>query len=223
MIGSVLKKLREQKGFGVNQLAAKSGVSASQISRIENGIQNSPTVETIQKLSAALHDSDGQLLKATLDTTDKPSPLDRLIAHTSEHITMATEPIQVYGTIHAGNAAWADEDIIGKVMVSPQFIQEYGYQNLFALQVNGESMNKRIPNGYVAVFAKDIEPESGDVVAVLIDGEDAMIKVFRRTSQAVIFQPDSWLQTFQTYTYRKDDEQDYRIIGKLLYATSECI
>jgi repressor LexA len=136
---------------------------------------------------------------------------------------MATEPIQVYGTIHAGNAAWADEDIIGKVMVSPQLIQEYGYQNLFALQVNGESMNKRIPNGYVAVFVKDIEPESGDVVAVLIDGEDAMIKVFRRTSQAVIFQPDSWLQTFQTYTYRKDDEQDYRIIGKLLYATSECI
>lgn len=223
MIGSVLKKLREQKGLGVNQLAAKSGVSASQISRIENGIQNSPTVETIKKLSAALHDSDGQLLKATLDATDKPSPLDRLIAHTSEHINMATEPIQVYGTIHAGNAAWADEDIIGKVMVSPQFIQEYGYQNLFALQVNGESMNKRIPNGYVAVFAKDIEPESGDVVAVLIDGEDAMIKVFRRTSQAVIFQPDSWLQTFQTYTYRKDDEQDYRIIGKLLYATSECI
>lgn len=223
MIGSVLKKLREQKGLGVNQLAAKSGVSASQISRIENGIQNSPTVETIKKLSAALHDSDGQLLKATLDATDKPSPLDRLIAHTSEHINMATEPIQVYGTIHAGNAAWADEDIIGKVMVSPQFIQEYGYQNLFALQVNGESMNKRIPNGYVAVFVKDIEPESGDVVAVLIDGEDAMIKVFRRTSQAVIFQPDSWLQTFQTYTYHKDDEQDYRIIGKLLYATSECI
>jgi repressor LexA len=223
MIGSVLKKLREQKGLGVNQLAAKSGVSASQISRIENGIQNSPTVETIKKLSAALHDSDGQLLKATLDATDKSSPLDRLIAHTSEHINMATEPIQVYGTIHAGNAAWADEDIIGKVMVSPQLIQEYGYQNLFALQVNGESMNKRIPNGYVAVFVKDIEPESGDVVAVLIDGEDAMIKVFRRTSQAVIFQPDSWLQTFQTYTYRKDDEQDYRIIGKLLYATSECI
>lgn len=223
MIGSVLKKLREQKGLGVNQLAAKSGVSASQISRIENGIQNSPTVETIKKLSAALHDSDGQLLKATLDATDKPSPLDRLIAHTSEHINMATEPIQVYGTIHAGNAAWADEDIIGKVMVSPQLIQEYGYQNLFALQVNGESMNKRIPNGYVAVFAKDIEPESGDVVAVLIDGEDAMIKVFRRTSQAIIFQPDSWLQTFQTYTYRKDDEQDYRIIGKFLYATSECI
>lgn len=223
MIGSVLKKLREQKGLGVNQLAAKSGVSASQISRIENGIQNSPTVETIKKLSAALHDSDGQLLKATLDATDKPSPLDRLIANTQKHMDLATEPIQVYGTIHAGNAAWADEDIIGKVMVSPQLIQEYGYQNLFALQVNGESMNKRIPNGYVAVFAKDIEPESGDVVAVLIDGEDAMIKVFRRTSQAVIFQPDSWLQTFQTYTYRKDDEQDYRIIGKFLYATSECI
>ncbi|MFT8409864.1 MAG: XRE family transcriptional regulator [Schleiferilactobacillus perolens] len=219
MIGSVLKKLREQKGFGVNQLAAKSGVSASQISRIENGIQNSPTVETIKKLSAALHDSDGQLLKATLSTTDKPSPLDRLIAHTSEHINMATEPIQVYGTIHAGNAVWADEDIIGELMVTPHLIQKYGRENLFALKITGESMNKRIPNGYVALFSRDCEVDNGDIVAVLIDGDDAMVKVYEKTSKAIIFKPDSWLPGFKSYVYHKDDEQDFQILGKYVYST----
>lgn len=217
-LGERISELRRKRSMTQPMLAKAMNVSQSTVTSWENN-RRAVSTEDITKLSDLFHVSTDYLL----GKVDQPDPLDKLIATTQKHLSLATVPIQVYGTIHAGNAAWADEDIIGKVMVSPQFIQKYGYQNLFALQVNGESMNKRIPNGYVAVFAKDIEPESGDVVAVLIDGEDAMIKVFRRTSQAVIFQPDSWLQTFQTYTYRKDDEQDYRIIGKLLYATSECI
>ena len=35
--GENLKKFREEKQLGVNQLALKSGVSAAQISRFENG------------------------------------------------------------------------------------------------------------------------------------------------------------------------------------------
>lgn len=217
-LGERISELRRKRSMTQPMLAKAMNVSQSTVTSWENN-RRAVSTEDIAKLSDLFHVSTDYLL----GKADQPDPLDKLIANTQKHMDLATEPIQVYGTIHAGNAAWADEDIIGEVMVSPQFIQKYGYQNLFALQVNGESMNKRIPNGYVAVFAKDIEPESGDVVAVLIDGEDAMIKVFRRTSQAIIFQPDSWLQTFQTYTYRKDDEQDYRIIGKLLYATSECI
>jgi repressor LexA len=217
-LGERISELRRKRSMTQPMLAKAMNVSQSTVASWENN-RRAVSTEDIAKLSDLFHVSTDYLL----GKTDQPDPLDKLIATTHKHMALATEPIQVYGTIHAGNAAWADEDIIGEVMVSPQFIQKYGYQNLFALQVNGESMNKRIPNGYVAVFAKDIEPESGDVVAVLIDGEDAMIKVFRRTSQAIIFQPDSWLQTFQTYTYRKDDEQDYRIIGKFLYATSECI
>lgn len=219
MVTQRLKELRKQAHQMTQAEAAERlGIAPSTFASYEQGTRE-PDNAMLKSIADLFHVSTDYLL----GKADQPDPLDKLIANTQKHMDLATEPIQVYGTIHAGNAAWADEDIIGEVMVSPQFIQKYGYQNLFALQVNGESMNKRIPNGYVAVFAKDIEPESGDVVAVLIDGQDAMIKVFRRTSQAVIFQPDSWLQTFQTYTYHKDDEQDYRIIGKLLYATSECI
>lgn len=52
--GVKLKQLRESKGFGVNQLAQKSGVNASQISRFENGQRKEPTLETVKKLSNAL-------------------------------------------------------------------------------------------------------------------------------------------------------------------------
>ncbi|OQO68398.1 transcriptional regulator [Enterococcus villorum] len=52
--GEKLKKLRTFRGYGVNQLALKSGVSASQISRFEKGERKDPTLETLKKLSLAL-------------------------------------------------------------------------------------------------------------------------------------------------------------------------
>lgn len=52
--GIYLKSKRELRGFSVNQLALKSGVSAAQISRIENAVRGIPKPDTIQKLSTAL-------------------------------------------------------------------------------------------------------------------------------------------------------------------------
>ena len=43
--GENLKKFREEKQLGVNQLALKSGVSAAQISRFENGKRKTPHVD----------------------------------------------------------------------------------------------------------------------------------------------------------------------------------
>lgn len=52
--GDFIKMKRKERNLGVNQLAAFSGVSAAQISRIESGKRFSPRPETIQKLSDAL-------------------------------------------------------------------------------------------------------------------------------------------------------------------------
>lgn len=52
--GEKLKELRTSRGLGVNQLALKAGVSASQISRFEKGERKDPTLETLKKLSVAL-------------------------------------------------------------------------------------------------------------------------------------------------------------------------
>lgn len=52
--GDYLKELRLEKGLGINQLATYSGVSSSQISRIEAGKRGAPKPENIKKLSDAL-------------------------------------------------------------------------------------------------------------------------------------------------------------------------
>ena len=48
--GENLKKFREEKQLGVNQLALKSGVSAAQISRFENGKRKTPPCGYCKKI-----------------------------------------------------------------------------------------------------------------------------------------------------------------------------
>ncbi|PIO83568.1 hypothetical protein BSQ39_08325 [Loigolactobacillus backii] len=61
--GQALKKMRLDRHLGVNQLALKSGVSASQISRYENNTSKNPTTDTIKKLATALNDNDQLLMQ----------------------------------------------------------------------------------------------------------------------------------------------------------------
>lgn len=79
--GEKLKYLRESKGFGINQLALKSGVSASQISRFEKGERKDPTLETIKKLSKALGVSIAYFEDDTL------TPYETIAAHLDSSIT----------------------------------------------------------------------------------------------------------------------------------------
>ncbi|WP_057820615.1 helix-turn-helix domain-containing protein [Schleiferilactobacillus perolens] len=222
MIGSVLKEMREEMGIGVNQLASRSGVSASQISRIENQLQNSPTVETIQKLSVALRDNGGRLITASLAEGMSPynsKRIDTLAPVVNGHSAINTEMVRVYETIHTGNPAWTDEDIIGELAVPPELVKKYGRDHLFAITVKGESVDRRIPNGHVAVFSRNHEIKNGSIVAVHIGDADAVVRVFEKTSQAIIFMPDSWLSGFRSYIYRKDSDQNFRILGEYIYST----
>ncbi|BDZ31270.1 helix-turn-helix domain-containing protein [Lactiplantibacillus brownii] len=61
--GSELKKLRLSRHLGVNQLALNSGVSASQISRFENGKKTNPKPVTLSKLAKGLRVPDRELFK----------------------------------------------------------------------------------------------------------------------------------------------------------------
>lgn len=60
--GDYLKQLRVDKKMTIMQLAQESGISASQISRIENGVRGIPKPDTIQKLSKALNVSSDEMM-----------------------------------------------------------------------------------------------------------------------------------------------------------------
>lgn len=63
MVGNCLKKIREQKSIGVNELSRLSGVNASYISAIENGRRTNISTDIIKKLATALNIDQSDLLQ----------------------------------------------------------------------------------------------------------------------------------------------------------------
>lgn len=61
-IGEYIKKIREEKGLSINQLALYSNVSAAHISRIERGLRE-PSPEILEKISEVLKVPYEELMK----------------------------------------------------------------------------------------------------------------------------------------------------------------
>jgi transcriptional regulator with XRE-family HTH domain len=65
-VGGVLRRSRLAEGLGLRELARESGLSAGQLSRIEAGKTEQPSVETLVRLSQALdRDADALVVLAT--------------------------------------------------------------------------------------------------------------------------------------------------------------
>ena len=73
-MGQRLKSLRKSQFLTLVQLAEKSGVSASAISKIENGV-TSPTYDVVEKLSFGLGVKLGELFSNTENTTTPKAKL----------------------------------------------------------------------------------------------------------------------------------------------------
>jgi len=65
-VGDVLRRSRQAEGLGLRELARESGLSAGQLSRIEAGKTEQPSVETLVRLAQALdRDADALVVFAT--------------------------------------------------------------------------------------------------------------------------------------------------------------
>lgn len=215
-IGDYLRELRGNRSLREAANLTHGVLSHNTIARAERGISTRggeyiPGPDVIKELAHA-YNVDSDRLMQLAGYIDSPS---------EPNLIIADDYIKVYGEIHAGEAVWANQDIIGRIPITKEMVMRYGRSNLFALRVVGESMNQKIPAGFYAVFCKDTEPEPGEIVAVLIDHESATVKQYQRTSQAVIFSPMSYDPRFQPYVFRKDEEQDFEILGTYLFSTDQ--
>ncbi|MCT3544465.1 XRE family transcriptional regulator [Lentilactobacillus buchneri] len=234
-LGRYLSEIRNKRHLSLRDLAKQSEIydvpiSHSTLWAIEKG-KNSrgnvphPSPNQLKTISNVYHVNYEKLMELA---GYAPVPQNVRVHPTSDGakvtadvgFELAKQSIPVYGTIHAGEPTFADQYIIGETPITDKIIDDYGKDNLFALQVKGDSMSRAVLPGYVAVFSKDANIENGDIVAVLIDGDEAAIKRFRKTSRAVMFEPDSFNPIYQPIIFARDQDQDYRILGKFIYATS---
>lgn len=68
MFGKNIRKIREKKGYGINELSRISGVNASYISALERDEKKNPSVEILTKLANSLEVNINEIIKVDSTT-----------------------------------------------------------------------------------------------------------------------------------------------------------
>lgn len=97
--------------------------------------------------------------------------------------------VPLVGEIAAGTPITAIENITDYVSFSPD---KYYSNELFALKIKGESMiNIGIFDGDIVIIEKTNYAENGDIVAALVDSENATVKTFFKENGHFRLQPEN--------------------------------
>jgi len=128
--------------------------------------------------------------------------------------------IPILGTASASPASiFAEENIEGYLKVSGTLIQRVSKTKLFALRVDGPSMNrikineKSIEDGdFVIINAEDKDPRDGDIVLSIIDSMANIKKFYRdKKNHQIVLMSESTYDFPPIYIHEDDD---YLINGK---------
>ena len=184
--GEKIKQARKAKNLTQKELAALIHAKHNSISNWEND-QNKPDPDTIELLCGVLGLTPNDLLR--------PSEDGKGIVKFEEY--NPTHKIPILGRISAGLPLYAEENIEGYTYTELNGGAEY-----FALRVKGDSMNAaRIFDGDIIIVRRQDIVENGSIAVVLVDDEDATVKIFSRHDNLVTLMPQSHNPIHQPQIY----------------------
>lgn len=101
------------------------------------------------------------------------------------------------GTVRAGLPMYAEENIEGYIPIRQTDGAKY-----FWLNVRGDSMNAAgLDEGDQILIREQPEAENGQLAVVLVNGDEATVKYFRREGDLVILTPKSFNPVHQPQIY----------------------
>ena len=199
-----IAEARAAKGWSQQRLADELGTTQQTIQRYESGARDIKS-SVILQLSETL----GVTVSYLLGVSDN--------APSSCASSMRDVPL--LGSIAAG--APIEMRAVDNSFPVPTRIMEQ-HPNAFLLRVDGESMNRVLPNGaYALVDPCDDVDSNGKPYAVCVNGYDATIKRVRRLSNGFELAPDSTDPTFRSvvYDYGIEGTETITVIGRVVWYT----
>lgn len=203
MPGYKIAEARIAKGWSQQQLAEKIGTTQQTIQRYESGARDLKS-SVIIKLSAAL----GVTISYLLGLKDA----DEEVVREDQFVD-----VPLYGSIAAGIPIEMME--VEDTFPVPAKMHD-AHPEAFLLKVEGESMNRILPNGcYALVDPCETVEENGAPYAVCVNGYDATIKRVRKLNNGFELVPDSTDPTYpvQTYNYNEPGTETITVIGRVVY------
>lgn len=198
-----LKELIKRRYGGVPKLAEETGLPASSIYSVLRAGISGGSVSTVLPILAALGIDSNWIIK------------NRLIEVGSDHSEFVDVPR--VGAIAAGTPIEMVE--VEDTHPVPAKVMEK-YPDAFLLTVEGDSMNRVLPDGCYALIdpCDDVERD-GQPYAVCVNGYDATIKRVRKLANGFELAPDSTDPTYKpkVYDYGEEGTERITVIGRVVY------
>ena len=202
-----LKQLRKDRGLKQEDVAFKLNMSTSAYGYYEQG-KTTPPLHNLKKLASLYNISISELTGEKNDTVEMLGQAVTMnkYPYIDDYVS-AGSPVNIEGMKDVPNIYVPDE-LLGSYA---------GSKRLFFLKVNGESMNKIIPNGStIGVISYDSinDIKNGDIVVYATEDHSFAVKYFYKEENKLIFKPSS---TYHYYYDKAFDINDnIRIIGKVV-------
>lgn len=172
-LGARLRTIMEERGWSYEQLGDRLGMNPQTLNRYVLG-QREPKIGTAAAMAQAL--GVDQLWLQGFAVPRSPA-----LSADGER------PVPILGVIRAGMPILANQQIEG---YAPAGVSDP--EACFYLRVAGDSMiNAGIRPGDLVLIRRQETAENGQIVACLVDGEDATLKRFRVQKGVVILQPEN--------------------------------
>lgn len=200
MSGYKIAEARIAKGWSQQDLAEKMDTTQQTIQRYESGSRDIKSSVLI-KLSAVL----GVTISYLLGMENTSIPNNDMVE------------VPLYGAIAAGTPI--EMIPVENSQPVPSEVRRR-YPSAFLLKVEGDSMNKILPNGcYALVDPCDAVEHNGAPYAVCVNGYDATIKRVNKLNNGFELAPDSNDPTYskEVFNYNEPGTQTITVIGEVVY------
>lgn len=197
-ISSFSERLTEALGDNTaTGLAEKIGLSKQAISMYVNG-KRTPKRPVIESISRILN----------------VNPMWLMGYDVEKYFELNAVKIPVLGKVQAGIPIEAVQDILDEEEIDARIALSGEY---FALKIKGNSMEPRIYDGDVVIVRRQPDVESGQVAVILIDGNDATVKIVEKHEDGIVLiglNPSVYPP--HLYTNKQIEELPITILGKVV-------
>lgn len=210
-------QLRELFGVTQEQLASIAGVSRGAVSQWEGGFSE-PRMGSIQKIADHFRISKSNIIEdngmSFIDpVTKKPKGSPYMPSGAMPVVaSSATVPLLTLGRVHAGSLA-DEEEVAHRVEVPASVCA--GHPRAFALEVEGDCMNRVIPEGSHVLVDPDRQPANGSIAVVETEDYRAVMRRWYKGSTKLMLSADSF-KDYEDMIFGMDDGL-VRVIGTVVW------
>lgn len=204
-IGANIRRLRERNGLTQEEFGKIAKVSAMAVSQWEND-RAVPRMGAVQALADHFGISKGEIID---DDPAAKTPANALPVYSSGE---ATVPLLAMGRVHAGDLA--DEEEVERRVEVPASVLA-AHPRAFALVVEGDCMDRVVPEGAHVLVDPGREPSNGSIAVVETEGYRAVMRRWYRGSSTLMLSADSF-SDHEDMIFGHDDGP-VRVVGTVVW------